>query len=318
MNSHFKQELSTTLSVSLSRISDLSTRSGSIIVTFAILKRSSQTEDTIGVILARLQDKVQTETLTITDHNGQVLTVDTQSFKWSLTPYSYGEKAGGNTALVIAGVVAGIVALIVIVFIIVFLIFKKKKNKTPSVSPTPTPSFGHNMHGVDVLRKPGNSQTELQKAEFSNRGRINVQPALSKPGDGKLPLPEINKTDRFKDDNTDMNKVAINCKEDRFKQDDTDVAISIAGDDVIRQSRADSGVGTNSGSRNNVPKNGNVAASSVGVGIGGGMSSNQNTETETWIEKEIKTGHEEETRSDSRGGSSLPRDQPNSNLPDIA
>ncbi|KAJ8303375.1 LOW QUALITY PROTEIN: hypothetical protein KUTeg_019771 [Tegillarca granosa] len=217
------------------------TETGSIIVTFAILKRSSQTEDTIGVILARLQDKVQTETLTITDHNGQVLTVDTQSFKWSLTPYSYG--------------------------------------------------------GVDVLRKPGNIQTELQKAEFSNRGRINVQPALSKPGNGKLPLPEINKTDRFKDDNTDMNKVAINGKEDRFKQDDTDVAISIAGDDVIRQSRAESGVGTNSGSRDNVPKNGNVAASSVGVGIGGGMSSNQNTETETWIEKEIKTGHEEETRS---------------------
>lgn len=142
------------------------------------------------------------------------------------------------------------------------------------------------------------------KAGFSDKGRINVQPAseklVSKPGDGELPLPEINQSDRFKEDKTDMKKVVINGKEDRFKQDDTDIAISIAGDDVIRQSGADSGVGTNSASGdgdNVLSRGGTGVASSVGVGIGGGMSSRQNTETDTWIEKEIKTGHIEETRS---------------------
>lgn len=157
------KQFAQTMNVNESRIVNVTLTKGSIVVNFALLPSSSDSEATLGASLSKLETAIKSDNFTITLSDGTVLKADPTSFVSTIgdeipttaMPEAPTDSSGlTETEIIIIACVCGGLALIILV-VIVICCYKKSKTRNSKISPE---SSRAQLRGEDVEMKDRNKR----------------------------------------------------------------------------------------------------------------------------------------------------------------
>ncbi|KAK3597552.1 hypothetical protein CHS0354_018147 [Potamilus streckersoni] len=150
-HSTLRLQLATLLGISLSRILNLSSKPGSIIVIFDILP-SNGLERTTSVVLNLLENLIKSNSTSLTSSNGTPLTFDISSFRIiDETTEPDSDNIPVFLPYIIGGVIGGVVVMGLAITILVVLMKMKQQKTYPNVTMPTGFSIAEQMKGASIV-----------------------------------------------------------------------------------------------------------------------------------------------------------------------
>ncbi|XP_069113250.1 uncharacterized protein [Argopecten irradians] len=156
------EQIATNLGIPLSRIKNFEViqvnsarrkrSTPSFVVRFVITAPTESSVISIDDLVSQLENEILATNFTLTDANGNPLTLDSTSFSSRVYVESEPEKTDKHDiVIIVVGTVVGILCLIFIIVLILVVMKKKKRGLVydePSPSITPTPSYSDDKHAM--------------------------------------------------------------------------------------------------------------------------------------------------------------------------